>query len=142
MRRITKIASLMVLSSFLLFSCGEGQVIHKDVLDSADIVLATKEKTMTVGEKYQIQATYVIEEKEESVTLSYRSLDNSVATVSSTGLVEAVGVGEAIIQITYNTTKTLFKVIVKGNEELPLLGLNIVNESTLTLTTGGTSLIP
>ena len=129
MRRITKIASLMVLSSFLLFSCGEGQVIHKDVLDSADIVLTAKEKTMTVGEKYQIQATYVIEEKEESVTLSYRSLDNSVATVSSTGLVEAVGVGEAIIQITYNTTKTLFKVIVKGNEELPLLGLNIVNES-------------
>ena len=54
----------MVLSSFLLFSCGEGQVIHKDVLDSADIVLTAKEKTMTVGEKYQIQATYVIEEKE------------------------------------------------------------------------------
>ena len=51
----------MVLSSFLLFSCGEGQVIHKDVLDSADIVLTAKEKTMTVGEKYQIQATYVID---------------------------------------------------------------------------------
>ena len=132
MKRISKIASLLILSSFLLFSCGEAEVIHEDILDPADIVLVTKEKTMAVGEKYQIQATYVNEKSEEEpATLLYKSLDTSIATVSSSGLVEAVGVGETVIQITYSKSKSLFKVIVEGNQDSSLLGLSIYDDSLL-----------
>ena len=127
MKKITKIAAL-ILSSFLLFSCSKTEIIYKDVLDPVDIVLEEKEKRLTIGETYQIQARYVVEDGDEPAQFIYKSLNTSVATVSDTGLIEAVDIGEAIIQITYKQSKALLKIIVQGGEESSLLGLTIYNQ--------------
>ena len=127
MKKFIKVASLLFLAS-LLFGCSKTVVVTDDVLDPTDIVLNEKEKTLTLGETYQIRASYLIDGRNENVNFSYKSLNTSVATVSSSGLVEAVGVGEAIIQITYEKSKSLLKIIVKEGQEASLLGLIIHND--------------
>ena len=125
MKKLTKILSILILSSFLV-SCNNTKVISEDILDPVDIVLNEKEKVLTLGEKYQIEAQYVTENSNLSnVNFAYQSLNTSVATVSNSGLVEAVGIGETIIQITYEQAKALFKIIVQNSQESSLLGLNI-----------------
>ena len=124
MKRFTKLASLLIISSFL-FSCNTTVVVQKDILDPIDIVLNEKEKTLNVGDQYQIHAKYIVDDKEENVNFAYKSLNMDVATVSNTGLVDAVGAGEAIIQITYESSKTLLKIIVQGNQSSSTLGINI-----------------
>ena len=124
MKRFTKLASLLIISSFL-FSCNTTVVVQKDILDPVDIVLNEKEKTLNVGDQYQIHAKYIVDDKEENVNFAYKSLNTDVATVSNTGLVDAAGAGEAIIQITYESSKTLLKIIVQGNQSSSTLGINI-----------------
>ena len=105
------------------------EIIHEDILDPVDIILSDKEKVMAIGDTYQIDATYFIEEgNEQKVNFSYLSLNPNVATVSDTGLVEAVGLGETIIQITYEKSKSLLKIIVEEKAESALLGLNIYDD--------------
>ena len=130
MKKIIKISLFSILAS-LLFGCTTTyKTVTVDVLDPVDIVLTEKEKHLAVGETYQIHASYVMEDsRDDSVAFEYHSLDTNVAIVSNSGLVEAVGIGEAIIQITYNQTKTLLKIIVEENDEQQLLAINIANES-------------
>ena len=115
MKKLFKIASLFILTSFI-FGCTNQMVVSEDVLDPTDIVLSDKEKVLTLGETYQISVTYFINGNNENVNFSYKSLNTVVATVSSSGLVEAVGVGEAIIQITYEKSKSLLKIIVEEGQ--------------------------
>ena len=129
MNKIIKSIALFILTSMLSCCSSKVQVIHEDILDPVDIILSDKEKVLAVGETYQIDATYFIEEgNEQKVNFSYLSLNESVAIVSNTGLVEAVGIGEAIIQITYEKSKSLLKIIVKEKEESALLGLTIYDD--------------
>ena len=127
MKKFIKIASLFLLTSFLL-GCKSQTVVKEDVLDPTDIVLSDKEKVLTIGETYQITATYFINGSNENVNFSYKSLNPDVATVSSSGLVKAVGVGEAIIQINYEKSKSLLKIIVEEGQESSLLGLIIKDQ--------------
>ena len=113
MKKAFRIASLLVFSS-LLFGCADKVV-------AVDIVLNETQKTMAVGEEYQIQASFV----SGSATFVYSSLNEDVATVSDTGLVKAVGVGETIIMVTYKTYKSLLKIIVEDNQTSSTLGFNI-----------------
>ena len=124
MKKIIKIASLFILTSFLI-GCKGQTVVSEDVLDPTDIILSDKEKVLTLGETYQINATYFINGGNENVNFSYKSLNTDVATVSSSGLVTAVGVGEAIIEINYEKSKSLLKIIVEAGQESSLLGLII-----------------
>ncbi len=130
MKKIVK-TTLFVLLTGLLFACSTTyKTITVDVLDPVDIVLTEKEKHLAIGGTYQIHASYVMDDsRDDSVAFEYNSLDTSVATVSNSGLVEAVGIGEAIIQITYSQTKTLLKIIVEENDEQQLLAINITNDS-------------
>ena len=97
MNRIIKTISLLFLASALSCCSNNVEIIHKDILDPVDIILNEKEKVLGIGDTYQIDATYFIEEgNEQKVSFSYLSLNTNVATVSDTGLVEAVGLGEAI----------------------------------------------
>ena len=129
MNKIIKSIALFILTSMLSCCSSKVQVIHEDILDPVDIILSDKEKVLAVGETYQIDATYFIEEgNEQKVNFSYLSLNESVAIVSNAGLVEAVGIGEAIIRITYEKSKSLLKIIVKEKEESALLGLTIYDD--------------
>ena len=129
MNRIIKTISLLFLASALSCCSNNVEIIHKDILDPVDIILNEKEKVLGIGDTYQIDATYFVEEgNEQKVSFSYLSLNANVATVSDTGLVEAVGLGEAIIQISYQKSKSLLKIIVEEKEESILLGLNIYDE--------------
>ena len=127
MKKVRKILCLFILPA-LLFSCKSKnkspnvEVITEDVLDPTDILLSEKEKTLSPGETYQIQAQFVKDNGEKlDVPFSYKSLNENVATVSNTGLVCAVSTGEAIIQVSYDKIKTLFKVIVEGSQSSSLL---------------------
>lgn len=131
MKKLAKIISLCFASS-LLFGCANTVVIHEDIVDPADIVLNDKQITLSIGETYQIEASFVINGSNQNVTFSYKSLNTEVATVSSTGLVEAIKVGEAIIQVTYDKYKTLLKVNVEEGQESSLLGL-IIHEEFISL---------
>lgn len=105
------------------------EVIHEDILDPVDIVLAEKEKKLSIGETYQIDATYFIEVgNEQKVNFTYKSLNTNVAMVSNSGLVTAVGLGETIIQISYEKSKSLLKIIVEEGQQSSLLGLNIFDD--------------
>ena len=131
MKRISKIL-LLCFASSLLFGCGKKAVVHEEIIDPADIVLSEKQKILSVGETYQIEASFVIDGNNQNATLSYKSLNSDVATVSSSGLVEAKKVGEAIIEVTYDKYKTLFKVIVEKGQESSLLGL-IIHEKLISM---------
>lgn len=124
-----RIAALFILLSGLLLGCGKTKIIYKDILDPVDIVLEESEKVLNVGDTYQIHAKYIVDDEEKTASFSYRSLDTSVASVSETGLVQAVGIGETIVQITYEKTKSLLKIKVQGDGKTSLLGLNIFNET-------------
>lgn len=130
MKKIVK-TTLFALLTGLLFACSTTyKTVTVDVLDPVDIVLTEKEKHLAIGEKYQIHASYVMDDsKDDTVQFEYKSLNDAVATVSNSGLVEAIGIGETIIQVTYQETKTLLKIIVEENGEQQLLALNIFNES-------------
>lgn len=135
MKKVRKILCLFILPA-LLFSCKSKnktpnvEVITEDVLDPTDILLSEKEKTLSPGETYQIQAQFVKDNGEKlDVPFSYKSLNENVANVSNTGLVCAVSTGEAIIQVSYDKIKTLFKVIVEGSQSSSLLGLTIFDNS-------------
>ena len=129
MRKNMRIAALFILLSGLLLGCGKTKIIYKDILDPVDIVLEESEKVLNVGDTYQIHAKYIVDDEEKTASFSYRSLDTSVASVSETGLVQAVGIGETIVQITYEKTKSLLKIKVQGDGKTSLLGLNIFNET-------------
>lgn len=62
------------------------------------IVLNTYRETLTKGDKFTIDA-YVIPKNATNQTLTFQSSDESVAKVSSKGVVTAVSVGTAVIQV-------------------------------------------
>ena len=122
MDKLLKISTLFICTS-LLFACSNEA---KEVKGVADIVLRDKQVVLSVNETYQINPSYFVGNKRQSnITFAYQSLNNDVATVSNTGLVTAIAVGEAIIQVTSKDCKTLFKVVVQEDESSALLALNL-----------------
>ena len=122
MNKLLKISTLFICTS-LLFACSNEA---KEVKGVADIVLRDKQVVLSVNETYQINPSYFVGNKRQSnITFAYQSLNNDVTTVSNTGLVTAIAVGEAIIQVTSKDCKTLFKVVVQEDESSALLALNL-----------------
>ena len=135
MKNVRKFVCLLILPA-LLFSCKSKnktpnvEIVTEDVLDPTDILLSEKETTLAPGETYQIQAQFIKDTGEKlDVPFTYKSLNESVATVSDSGLVRAVSFGQTIIQVSYDKIKTLFKVTVEGSHESSLLGLTIFDNS-------------
>ena len=135
MKNVRKFLCLLILPA-LLFSCKSKnktpnvEIVTEDVLDPTDILLSEKETTLAPGETYQIQAQFIKDTGEKlDVPFTYKSLNESVATVSDSGLVRAVSFGQTIIQVSYDKIKTLFKITVEGSHESSLLGLTIFDNS-------------
>ena len=100
-------------------------VIDREILDPVDITFNETEKELYVGETYQIAPYYGTTEEELSGTFAYRSLNESVATVSSSGLVTAISKGICIIEVTCNKSKSLFKIVVLEKSGRSVLNLQI-----------------
>lgn len=68
------------------------------------------EKTITVGDTYQIDYTY----SGNASALSFKSRNTSVATVNSNGVVTAVAAGNSSIVVSDGTTSKTVKITVKA----------------------------
>jgi len=108
---MNKIIKLLVLSlaSLTLASCGDngggggGSEPKTEWNDKSSITVSELSKTIKVDSTYQINA-------KGSGTLTYKSTDETVASVNSTGLVTGVSEGDAGIKISNETDFVYVKI--------------------------------
>lgn len=112
MKKITKLLTLSLLS-FQLIACGSGNKsdssnpIESSWNDESSIKLEEMSSSIAVGETYQIKVT-------SSGSFTYTSTNESVATVSSSGLITAVSEGEAAIKVSNDNDFVYFRISI-GN---------------------------
>ena len=88
-------------------------------IEVTEIRLTERSKTLKVGDEYQITAV-VLPANAEDRTLTYRSGDETVATVSNSGKVQATKAGTTTITVTStNGTKAELQLKVEEKEEEP-----------------------
>lgn len=92
--------------SFLLTSCGGDD-------NDSPLQLEAKSAQVQSAEKYQIKATTT-----NSTQITYQSSNNFLATVSSTGEINAKRVGEVVITVSDGENTEHFKLTVKGRHNL------------------------
>ena len=86
--------------------------VVKPIIEATQVILNLEEAEIVRGETVQLQAT-VLPFDTTDPTVKWQSSDNSVATVSENGLVEAVSEGEAIITAISGSSKALCEIKVK-----------------------------
>ena len=124
-----KIALLLLAAALVAPGCKKkNTVIDREILDPVDITFTETEKQLYIGETYQINPYYGTAEEQLSGTFNYRSLNESVATVSSNGLVNAVGKGTCVIEVTCNKSKSLFKIVVLEQAGKSVLNFQVNNK--------------
>lgn len=97
----TILITLFGISALILGSCTKSQPEEIDNTEEVvSVSLHPSELTMVPGETSQLELTVLPESIMESVTPVYSSDDESVATVSQSGLVTAVAEGSAVITVT------------------------------------------
>ncbi len=79
------------------------------------IILSKTEEGLLVGDSFTLTATLVpLSTNTSEIEFTYSSSDTSVATVSSDGLVKAVGTGTATITVSLGTLSAMCKVTIIG----------------------------
>lgn len=97
----TILITLFGISALILGSCTKSQPEEiDDPEEEISVSLHPSELTMVPGETSQLELTVLPESIMESVTPVYSSDDESVATVSQSGLVTAVTEGSTVITVT------------------------------------------
>lgn len=82
---------------------------------NAKLAIANDEISLTIGETYQISLT-------DTTNVTYKSLDENICSVNSTGLIEAVGLGSTIVEISDDEDSLDLKVtVLKKTEEIVLV---------------------
>ena len=108
------LAIMVVFASVFMVSCGEDKNIPVDAVE-----LNYLSYTMVVGSSFTLEASVVPAEATDK-ELRFRSNDTSIAVVSSTGLVRAVGVGVTQIFVASNDGKLeencLVQVVAEGQK--------------------------
>lgn len=122
-----KVGLLLLATALVVSGCSSKRknVVDREFLDPTDITFNETEKQLYVGETYQINPVYGTSEEQLNGEFSYRSLNTSVATVTTTGLVTAVGKGTCIIEVTCNKSKSLFKITVLEQSGKSVLNFQI-----------------
>lgn len=121
-----KIILLLLAAALVAPGCKKkNNVVDREFLDPVDITFNENEKQLYVGETYQINPYYGTSEEKLSGTFNYRSLNESIATVNSSGLVTAISKGTCIIEVTCNKSKSLFKITVLEKSGRSVLNLQI-----------------
>lgn len=102
-----------------------------DLVHVQSVTLSEHEKTIRVGETYQLQPTVLpIDADDKSV--SYVSSDNSIASVDPNGLVRALKKGNVTIQVSSNDLPEIFDTVaitIEASQDTPV-------ETTVNLTNG------
>ena len=128
-----KIVLLLLAAALVAPGCKKNTtVIDREFVDPVDITFNESEKELYVGETYQISPYYGTSEEALTGTFNYQSLNESVATVDSNGLVKAVSKGTCIIKVTCNQSKSLFKIVVLEKSGKSVLNFQI-QEKNITL---------
>ena len=127
------IASSLVLSScswqdLLFWRKWKKEVVTREFYDPVDITFSESEKQLYVGQTYQISPYYGTNEEQLSGTFNFRSLNESIATVTSDGLVTAISKGTCIIEVTCNSSKSLFKIVVLEQSGKSVLNFELFDE--------------
>ncbi len=129
--------SVMLVFTMVMAGCAPRRLINK-------VTLNEEELEMTVGDE-DVQLTATIEPRESVQTVKWSTSDKKVATVSTTGLVHAVGEGEVEITATSTEDKTKSATCyiwvnagegTPGGETVAVTGVTI-NKETLSLAVGG-----
>ena len=115
--KLLVIAVISLLVLFLLLTV-IGNNKKGTVSGSPEIVLKSNEIEIN------IDGTYIIDPELKNINpvgLTYSSSDSNIATVTSTGKVTGVNLGQANINISFgNITKTLIVVVSEGNKDVKL----------------------
>ena len=129
MRRITYIVALS--AGATLLSCSSGpDVAGIDALvtpatPSRGVVVSPSSATLASGQTQQFSAQLIQDDKQKKAAFTWSTSDPSVATVSSAGLVTAVGGGDATITATASSSQSgtaLVTVLPSVVAHLPLGG--------------------
>lgn len=99
-----------------LFSCGDDDGGETNV-PIESVILSTSSLTLNVGETFQLTATLFPEEATNQV-VTWGSSDETVATVSSKGLVTAIAVGNVMVTAEAGDKSAICTVTV-SNEVVP-----------------------
>ncbi len=122
MRKISIKAIVTLLFTAVLSLCGGMLVGCKEPTTETNdpFTLNKTEIALLVGESTTIEADYT---QKENQTLQFTSQNDSIATVSSAGVVTATSVGETKIVASYGKQSTECKVVVESGGLLPTLNL-------------------
>ncbi len=100
-----------------------------------DITLYAPQKELTVGQSVKYHATVVPEDTTDSKELTWKSSDESVATIDSNGTINALSAGTTTISVTSsNNIKKTFEVMV-NNSNIAVTNITL-NKTSLSLKEG------
>lgn len=101
-----------ILAVFCLVGCGGNDDLKPAVIEVTSVTLSSTELSMTVGDIRTLTATVAPSDATDK-SVTWKSSDTSVATVSSSGEVQATGAGNAVITATAGTQSATCRITVK-----------------------------
>lgn len=112
MRKRFSVLCGIILTILCLVACGKDSEDDIPTIKVTSVILSSTEMSMTVGDVQTLTAT-VAPANATNKSVTWKSSSTSVATVSSTGEVKAVGAGTATITATADGKSATCKVTVK-----------------------------
>jgi uncharacterized protein YjdB len=139
--RFLGLLSVFVLLAFGAAACEDDDNPLGDGDDVAEVIIEFNDDTLTVGGTVQLTVTVIDEEGDtlSAQTVAFTSSNTGVATVSNSGLVEAVSAGSATITATVDNASDTITVVVEedttpANVTLDPGDTNLAVGDTLTFT--------
>lgn len=96
--------------------------IEAETVKATDIIISNHESTLEVGETLTLSATVFPSDSDEQ-TITYKSLNEAVATVTQTGEIKGIASGKVKIQLSVGAVKKEIELNIKVSAK----GININN---------------
>lgn len=119
----TLITLITLFSCFVSASEQDVEEFETEKIEVTDIVITDYNSTLEVGETLTLSVTVLPSDATEQ-TVSYKSLNEAIATVSPTGEIKGIASGKVKIQVSAGTIKKEIDLTVKVSAK----GINIKND--------------